>query len=393
MNMNSFEPMPKNQVPHWQSVMTDIGEQAYNLTTKLTKDPWITHAWSLSPIDIVMASQNAYCPYECSVFPANQVDKNTSMIEVKSDENPILFSHLMNTLAMQGKQDLIPQCLSMWYLTITKEMYIEYIEALQWVARYMFHNPRAYIQEAVDITAGLVYTDLMRFQAVNLMPMKPMISIDSLHDSRITMNYLGRRLDMPIDPGESIFIAWAGLSSVSNILSLSKNKNHKVILNDKNPFVSGVLRKVARYLGSDNIEVSEGNFAEIQYPENSIGLIILSLVHAAGHENIWQLAKNAQKIVKNGGKVIVFNPTQPNGPSDVSAEQMSAYFLENGFGKMRSNTIKYTLAGDVMSESEAIYLLTKTTSSEIVQILSDKMVTKKIPKTTTGEFMIFESRK
>ena len=111
---------------------------------------------------------------------------------------------------------------------------------------------------------------------------------------------------VPVPPDSSIFIPGAGLTSLTSLLSLA-DIDHPIILNDKSLFVSSALSSAVEALSLTNIQVVSDEWSNLQFQPESIGLVLCSLLHAAGPSGVDSLFNVLDGSLVEDGLIVVWN--------------------------------------------------------------------------------------
>lgn len=238
-------------------------------------------------------------------------------------------------------------------------MDVRHISEMQKLAQFFYQRR----QEIVKLAAEFVATVHFESPIIALLP--PM-RIKTLADGKVQLRLPLEKMALARVPKKSvIYYPGAGITSAGDFAQLLQfSQKNRMILDDINPFVVGVLRFLVEWHGAhDRIQVVEGDLAACDSPDN-VGLALCSLLHKVGKPALEKLAASLFEKLHEKGDVVLFFPEEVYFVDDIPAQAAKKIFLAAGFVLKQEIKISYKKPGLVIDET---YI--NKTGQEIFQIL------------------------
>jgi len=343
------EPKKKASV---EDVIAFNDAQSYGLAQKLRRDTdnEFPAVLGMSAFDMFIAANNGNCPHDFYSYPEVNFRGNSpdSPAIISRDKDFLMFMHIIGEFKATAPQNIRPAW-QMGQVGITRQFYTQYVDMLQKASRFFSENREKYIAELTDIVSGVHYFYQEGHDRNYFNGIKPMISLSPEKTGKIRFTVGGSSktfFEFEPDGDFQVLIPGAGIISVAEVPAMMGRKDVQFHLNDNNPFVSGVLRKLAGLHNAQNIDTVDGGMEEIELPDASQDLIVLSLIHKAGAEKVKAFAARAMDMLKDKGSVLIYNMDKRSDPEDLSTDDLLRIFEHTGFTVKRHETIKSRLLAD-----------------------------------------------
>lgn len=376
--MNSFN-------TQWGQEILSIEEMERQICQKFVQ-AGIEFAWTLSSMDLMMIANNAYC-YEERLALIPPINKpNGENIIITADEHPQVFMHVIMTAYRNGNPALAAQFMSSWRVAIPYSMYLEYIDTIQDCVKHLQDHPEM-TQEVGVYIAHRFKQDLDAWHPPAIAPAKPMISLESLQGQSLHVSVRQSPCSFRLQPNSSIVIPWAWLSTVNNLKNFTRFWARRIILNDKKVFTMTVIDTLCKLMGISNVTTHTWSFTEMDNPDKSVGIMILSLIHSAWEEAIWNLLEKAKWWIAQDGLVVTHAASDLGNPGDVTLDQMWQLFARAWFDQMSGTLVSYKMPRRPMLHSQA-YNLSRATWTMILWYLNEVSSWFKHPAVTMNDTLM-----
>jgi len=265
--------------------------------------------------------QHAYFRLPEAVGAGDQAFSPPDSFTIEKYSSSRFFPYLVNKNNLEGVRSI----------QTTRKEYYQYLETLQEAARIIAANPDRHIPPIADLRAILAAESLEAGQeTVNGYPMLS-CEYRQGYINEIRSPFHGDAFGVPLREEGLLYIPGAGITTVSNMISFSDLNPRPVFLNDRNRYVNRVLDGTARRIKANNVHVQEGSFTDLNFDENSVSQMIISLLQIAGEAAIDVLLGYASRFMTKDGEIVAVNPDNPPEENAVTSNRLATLFTRHGF--------------------------------------------------------------
>lgn len=321
-----------------------------------------------SPFDLEMTAINAYCADVSFAIPPAPFHLSDDFYGVSKRTQYLLFVHMIwdkyevtknPSLPLDSKKlclDMVNGALNQGAATIPLSFYVDYVEALQATARIIQEFSAEFVSNCSNLVSKLIYLAQTNPGFANFCCLNPMIHFsEKLQGSSqiLKVGIDGSFGEIKIPLIGNACVPGAGFFAINNLPNIIKNMQAtygfaKCVLNDINPFVAKLMEEMTiLYQAQEFVEVHSGSCSEIELKKNSVGCVIISLLHNVEVQDMQLFLEKATDFLKPKGKIVVFISCHKKRKKLISDQEMEN-LLRNNFHFLNQKDYsykKYSLGG------------------------------------------------
>jgi hypothetical protein len=328
----------------YDQLARDVDTQRLDIVSDLRHREGFDQANYLTFFDCQMAAVNAYCPENFSFAPGPTPDMlaGRAGLTVYQKENPVLFAHIINDALVQNQPDRAREIQREGAVGIMEKYYEEYIELLQRVSRIFAEKPDRYRQRVASFVATLnLYESGCMGKA--LQAMASMLNVEERSANDLVLgSILKEQFHVPCAAGSTVYIPGAGYNTVASFPVLQKIQDIQFVLNDQNPFVTGVLGTMSSLSGAHHIRTHEGSLEHAPLEQATVSAVVISLLHNVPRECMQRLAMNAKHFLRPDGHIAMYH-CEPKNDEHPRGNEIFELFESTGFRRATTKRVSVQL--------------------------------------------------